>query len=61
VLAAYRPTGEGRVERQVAISRDHVLAGPTFAPLAELEAAPTSRPSPERNSHSTLEKDLPLF
>ena len=27
VLAAYRPTGKGRVERQVLIVRDHVLAG----------------------------------
>jgi hypothetical protein len=26
-LAAYRPTGKGRVERQVTIVRDHVLAG----------------------------------
>ena len=30
VLAAYRPTGKGRVERQVAIVRDHVLAGRTL-------------------------------
>ena len=30
VLAAYRPTGKGRVERQVAIVRDHVLAGRSF-------------------------------
>jgi hypothetical protein len=27
VLAAYRPTGKGRVERQVLIVRDHVIAG----------------------------------
>ena len=39
VLAAYRPTGKGRVERQVAIGRDHVLAGRTFTSLAELDAA----------------------
>ena len=39
VLAAYRPTGKGRVERQVAIVRDHVLAGRSFASLAELDAA----------------------
>jgi transposase len=39
VLAAYRPTGKGRVERQVAIVRDHVLAGRSFDGLAELEAA----------------------
>jgi hypothetical protein len=37
VLAAHRPTGKGRVERQAAIARDHVLAGRTFA-----SAAPTS-------------------
>ena len=39
VLAAYRPTGKGRVERQVAIVRDHVLAGRTFTSLAGLNAA----------------------
>ena len=39
VLAAYRPTGKGRVERQVAIIRDHVLAGRRFGTLTELEAA----------------------
>lgn len=27
VLAACRPTGKGRVERQVTIVRDHLLAG----------------------------------
>lgn len=39
VLAAHRPTGKGRVERQVAIVRDHVLAGRSFGSLAELDAA----------------------
>ena len=39
VLAAYRPTGKGRVERQVLIVRDHVLAGRTFDSLADLDAA----------------------
>lgn len=39
VLAAYRPTGKGRVERQVAIVRDHVLVGRSFGSLAELDAA----------------------
>ncbi|MFE5587482.1 IS21 family transposase [Kitasatospora sp. NPDC056531] len=39
VLAAYRPTGKGRVERQVTIVRDHVLAGRGFASLMELDAA----------------------
>ncbi len=39
VLAAYRPTGKGRVERQVAIVRDHVLAGRSFDSLTELDGA----------------------
>jgi Mu transposase-like protein len=39
VLAAYRPTGKGRVERQVTIIRDHVLAGRAFSSLDELDAA----------------------
>ncbi|MDY7091020.1 MAG: IS21 family transposase [Actinomycetota bacterium] len=39
VLAAYRPTGKGRVERQVTIVRDHVLAGRGFASITEMDAA----------------------
>ncbi|MGP4103311.1 IS21 family transposase [Nonomuraea sp. KM90] len=39
VLAAYRPTGKGRVERQVTIVRDHVLAGRSFSGLADLDNA----------------------
>jgi len=39
VLAAYRPTGKGRVERQVAIVGDHVLTGRRFTTLAEADAA----------------------
>ncbi|MCX5529825.1 IS21 family transposase [Streptomyces sp. NBC_00006] len=39
VLAAYRPQGKGRVERQVGIVRDHVLAGRSFNSLVELDAA----------------------
>jgi transposase len=39
VLAAYRPTGKGRVERQVTILRDHVLAGRGFASIEEMDAA----------------------
>jgi transposase len=39
VLAAYRPTGKGRVERQVTIVRDHVLAGRAFSSLEEIDAA----------------------
>ena len=39
VLAAYRPTGKGRVERQVIIVRDHVLAGRSFSGLDDLDGA----------------------
>lgn len=39
VLAAYRPTGKGRVERQVEIVRSHVIAGRSFDSLAELDGA----------------------
>lgn len=39
VLAAYRPTGKGRVERQVTIVRDHVLSGRSFDTIAQLDAA----------------------
>ncbi|WP_351236373.1 IS21 family transposase [Streptomyces sp. NPDC002133] len=39
VLAAYRPTGKGRVGRHVLIVRDHVLAGRAFASLEEMDAA----------------------
>jgi hypothetical protein len=42
VLAAYRPTGKGRVERQVRIVREHVLAGRRFDSLAEADAAFTA-------------------
>ncbi|QMU67256.1 IS21 family transposase [Streptacidiphilus sp. P02-A3a] len=42
VLAAYRPQGKGRVERQVAIVRDHVLAGRAFSSTEELDAAFTA-------------------
>jgi transposase len=38
-LAAYRPTGKGRVERQVLIVREHVLAGRSFETIGELDAA----------------------
>lgn len=33
VLAAYRPTGKGRVERQVLIVRHHVLSGRAFSSI----------------------------
>ena len=39
VLAAYRPTGKGRVERQVLIVREHVLAARSFDSIAELDGA----------------------
>lgn len=42
VLAAYRPTGKGRVERQVLIIRDHVLSGRAFSSIEEMDAAFTT-------------------
>jgi transposase len=39
VLAAYRPTGKGRVERQVNIVRNHVIAGRNFDSIRELDGA----------------------
>ncbi|WP_456340783.1 IS21 family transposase [Streptomyces mirabilis] len=42
VLAAYRPTGKGRVERQVLIVRDDVLAGRAFSSVEEVDAAFTA-------------------
>ena len=42
VLAARRPTGKGRVERQVLIVREHVLAGRSFTSLDDLDAAFTA-------------------
>ncbi|MET9936358.1 IS21 family transposase, partial [Streptomyces sp. NPDC006324] len=42
VLAAYRPAGKGRVERQVLIVRDHVLSGRSFSSVEEMDAAFTT-------------------
>ncbi|MFC5034895.1 hypothetical protein ACFPJ8_40325 [Streptomyces fildesensis] len=42
MLAAYRPTGKGRVERQVLFVRDHVLAGRAFSSIEELDSAFTA-------------------
>lgn len=39
VLAAYRPTGKGRVERQVDIVREHVVAGRSFRSVGDADAA----------------------
>src|SRR5512132_3231267 len=39
VLAAYRPTGKGRVERQVNIVREHVIAGRRFDSIADIDGA----------------------
>jgi len=39
VLAAYRPTGKGRVERQVNIVRNHVIAGRSCDSIRELDGA----------------------
>jgi hypothetical protein len=38
-LPAHRPTGKGRVERQVLVVHEHVLTGRTFDSLAELDGA----------------------
>jgi hypothetical protein len=54
VLAAYRPTGKGRVERQVNIVRDHVLTGRSFDSIAELDGAFTGwLPIRRRQVHRT--------
>ena len=45
VAAAYRPQTKGRVERQVAIVREHVLTGRTLDSLAQLDAAVAAWPS----------------
>lgn len=59
VLAAYRPTGKGRVERQVLIVRDHVLAGRSFDSLSQLQAAfddwlPTRRAQVHRTHEQVI-------
>ncbi|WP_443052250.1 hypothetical protein [Streptomyces sp. JV190] len=46
VLAAYRTTGKGRVERQVLIVRDHVLSGRFFSSVEEMDAAFITSPGP---------------
>lgn len=54
VLAAYRPTGKGRVERQVTIIRDHVLAGRGFSSLTGMDNAFLSWvPIRRRTTHRT--------
>jgi hypothetical protein len=52
VLAAYRPTGKGRVERQVAIVREHVVVGRSFTSVAELDGA-FDQWVPIRRAHRT--------
>ncbi|MDR6981324.1 transposase [Streptomyces sp. 3330] len=44
VLAAYRPQGKGRVERQVGIVRDHVLAGRAFSAPGNIGTAVNAKP-----------------
>ena len=39
VAAAYRPQTKGRVERQVAIVREHVLCGRDFSSIADMDSA----------------------
>ncbi|MFF3689679.1 IS21 family transposase [Streptomyces sp. NPDC002187] len=53
VLAAYRPTGKGRVERQVLIVRDHVLAGRAFSSVEELNAFISWVPMRRAKVHGT--------
>jgi transposase len=60
VLAAYRPTGKGRVERQVSIVRDHVIAGRSFDSIAELDGAfatwlPIRQPGVEGTSNDAAD------
>ncbi|WP_435884529.1 IS21 family transposase [Streptomyces toxytricini] len=59
VLAAYRPTGKGRVERQVLIVRDHVLSGRSFSSVEEMDAAfitwvPQRRPQAHRTHQQII-------
>ena len=53
VLAAYRPTGKGRVERQVLIVRDHVLAGRAFTCLRGRRRVPAWVPIRRAQVHRT--------
>jgi hypothetical protein len=54
VLAARRPQGKGRVERQVLIVREHVLAGRQFTSLDELDRAFTGWvPTRRAQTHRT--------
>ena len=56
VLAAYRPTGKGRVERQVRIVRDHVIAGPdasTRSPTSTARSRPGCRSAGARSTAPT--------
>ena len=54
VLAAYRLTGKGRVERQVLIVRDHVLSGRSFSSIEEMDAAFTTwAPQRRAQTHRT--------
>ncbi|MGH3499583.1 MAG: IS21 family transposase [Nocardioidaceae bacterium] len=53
-LAAYRPTGKGRIERQVLIVRDHVLAGRDFDSIDQMDAAfMTWLPTRRTQTHRT--------
>nr|WP_258566197.1 IS21 family transposase [Streptomyces parvulus] len=54
VLAAYRPTGKGRVKRRVLIVRDHVLTGRSFSSVEEMDAAFTTwAPQRRAQAHRT--------
>ncbi|WP_435852974.1 IS21 family transposase, partial [Streptomyces vietnamensis] len=56
-LAACRPTGKGRVERQVLIVRDHVLSGRSFSSVEEMDAAFTTWvPQRRTQAHRTRQQ-----
>src|SRR4029453_11517407 len=65
VLAAYRPTGKGRVERQVNIVRNHVIAGRNFDSLRELDGAfepcPPIRRSQVHRTHGHFNRQLQTY
>ncbi|WP_436841534.1 Mu transposase domain-containing protein [Streptomyces parvulus] len=59
VLAAYGPTGKGRVKRRVLIVRDHVLSGRSFSSVEEMDAAfttwaPQRRPQAHRTHQQII-------
>ena len=58
VLAAYRPTGKGRVERQVNIVREHVITGRRFGSIGDLDGAFAAW-LPIRRAHDGARRNSP--